>query len=262
MAKDDDGLSDLDKLAPPGVDPPEDLDDQDNEPDNPDDFEADADEDRAGDDEPDAIAASPPADKVADKAPSRGESRIQKLRAREAATRRQLADANRRVDELLRMQRQQPAMAPPQPTETPAQREARRSQMSPEEKIREDMRERDDRVDRMLSQVAYGNADQTDKMLYEAKAAANPRMKRWAAHVEKVRQELAQKGQFVDRTTIYYHEIGRAMDEQASSPKQREAAARRVRAQTTRPGSARSDTAASRQRTGRTPEERLADVPL
>jgi hypothetical protein len=94
-----------------------------------------------------------------------------------------------------------------------------------------------------LSQFQQRTADSIDRTSWDAACRSDPIKARLSAEVERVRLDEAREGRFPSRDTIftflYGQEALRGRNRQTAS--QRAAAQRRVRAQTTRPGAARSD---------------------
>jgi len=86
-------------------------------------------------------------------------------------------------------------------------------------------------------------ADSTDRMAWEAKAANDPVRKRFSDRIEQALQAERAQGRNFSRDILFYALYGHEVDQQRAKQgnKQREAAQRRVRAQTTQPGGARSD---------------------
>lgn len=259
-ADDDLDLAGVDRLQPDQGNADLELDDQ-NEPDEPDDQDGEGDDDQTGD-RPDDVDArggdrgQPPADQ---KPPPRRDRRIQALNDR-------LRERDRQIDELIR-QRAQPAPAPQQPTgESEAQRTERRSRLTPEERISEDLRDSERRVTQQLQGVQLNNWDTSDRALYETRASIDPLYKRWKDRVEQEVGRLRERGQVgVAREAIFYYLIGKAMAEQRGTRgnrQQRRAAERNVARNVTRPSDSRSNAQPNRRGGGRSLEERLADVPL
>jgi hypothetical protein len=253
MATDDDpDLTGTDQLQPDsnGLDEPE-LNEP--EPDEPDQ----ADEDDT--DEPEPELSEPPSPPGQS---GRRDHRISRLNERVLRAEERAREADRRLDEMLRQR-----AFPQQPQgETSTQREDRRSRMTPEERITEDLRDSEKRMQQQLQGHQFQTWDMQDRALYETKASVKPRYRRWQERVEKQVDDMKGRGQSgISRQDVYYWLLGKAMDEQddkGGPQKQRTQAQRRVQANTVRPGSARSDAQASRRSGGKTLEERLSDVQI
>lgn len=256
MPPDDPDLSGVDQLEPDQAEL--DLEPEGQEPDEPDSQDGEGEDDQAGD-QPDDIAAAgegvqPPADKPA----PRRDRRIQVLADR-------LRERERQIDELIRQRTAQPAPAQPA-GESEAQRAERRSRLTPEERISEDLRDSEKRVSLQLQGVQYQNWESNDRALYETKASIDPLYKRWKDRVEKELTEMRGRGQIgVARDAVLRYLIGSAMLDQRGdrgNRQQRRAAESRVRANTTRAVDTRSNSQSNRRSGGRSLEERLSDIPL
>ena len=180
-------------------------------------------------------------------------------------SREDFGERDRQIDELIR-QRTQPVQVQQPAGESATQREERRSRMTPEERISEDLRDTEKRVTQQLQGVQLNNWDTSDRALYETKASIDPLYKRWQDRVEQEITKLRERGQVgVAREAVFYYLIGKAMSEQRGSKgnrQQRRQAESNVRRNATRPTDSRSNTQPNRRSGGRGPEERLADVPI
>lgn len=257
-------LDDLDTLNPDDASDPETLDTEDN----PDDFDDDADQpgDTDTGDEPDALAA--PDDQTrrdarTEDVAGRATKRIQALNQRAREAERREKEANDRLNEMLRVRRE---TATQQPTgESAAQRAERRSRLTPEERITEDLRESEQRLNGQLQQSQLVAWETSDRTLFETKAINSPAHRRWKDRVEAEVQKLKERGQVgVARESILAYLLGKAVldqQEKKGGGKRRDEAKRRIERNTTRPGAPRSDTSQQR-RGGKSLEERLSNVSL
>jgi len=260
MPPDDDDLdlTGVDRLQPDAqVEDEPALEDQ--ETDLPDDQDGEGDDDQSGD-QPDDIAAQgdQPGQQQPPRKPGRADRRIQALTER-------LRERDRQIDDLIR-QRTQPAQVTQPVGESEAQRTERRSRLTPEERISEDLRDSEKRVSQQLQGVQFNNWETSDRALYETRASIDPLYKRWQDRVEQEITKLRERGQVgVAREAVFKYLIGSAMLEQRGTKgnrQQRRAAEARVRANTARVGDTRSNTQPNRRGGGRSLEERLSDVPL
>lgn len=260
---DDLDLDGVEQLDPADI---ETLPSEDEEPDDPDNRDDDGgpDDDGEGegaDEQHDDLAAEPPGDRQ----PGRRDRRIQALNERLKAAERERAETNRRLDELLK-QRTVQERPLTEHVESEAQRTQRRSAMTPEERLSEDLRESEKRTSATLQNIQAANWDNSDRALYEAKASNDSLYRRWAPRVEQELQRLRTQGQGAPREAILQFLLGKAMLEQRGkgTGKQRRKAARRIQAQETRPSNSRGDVSEQRRASSgrKSLEERLSDVPL
>ena len=194
-------------------------------------------------------------DEAARQAPSRGETRIQRLANEAKAAREEAAEARREAAALRRSQEQASQHL------TEQQERERLALMTPEERMGYvlDKSQRD--TQRQLREMEFRTQNLTDKAAFDAKASIHPTYAKYQEPVEAKFQELLSKGTPTDRETILKFMLGeRAL--QAAGPNGRSKAAKtgqsRVAAQTVKPGSAKGDTASQRAKAGDTPEKRLA----
>lgn len=278
---DDVNLDDLDANGgggrQPAADPPADDadDDQDELPEGDDDPDDDADDDAEGDDADDGDEGDDDQDEPAagrqqaagadDQQGGRRNSTIRTLRAQLREARESSRTLTQRFDDFVARGGQQQRQQPQQTQETQEQRNARRSLLSAEERMSEDMQELRSLVVTSTHQTQVSTADATDRASFDAKSASDPLYRRWSAKVETERARLAGLGQFVAREAIMTFMIGKAALEARNSPeakKQRAQANRRVQRQTVKAGSSRNDATQSRRGSSKSLEQRLADVPL
>lgn len=257
---DDDELNlpGVDQLEPDAEDVLDPVDDEEPEGDEPDESE----EPQEG--EPEELAAGDRRQEP-ERPPSRAQRRIASLHDKSTRAEKALQDANRRIDELLSLQRQQQQPLTTQ-VESAAQRETRRASLTPEERIQEDLRDTERRVTQQFQTLQGATWDQNDRTFYETKASIDPLFKKWQPRVEQELQTLRKNGQGAPREAILYYLLGKAMAEGRSSKGNRQRktdAERRVKSNTTRPGaSPRGDVQPAPRRGGRSLEDRLSDVPL
>ena len=176
------------------------------------------------------------------RAPSRSTRAVLEAKrvAREAAA--EAAALKREIAEL-RQQRQAPQQ------ESREQEEARLALMSVEERVDYKLAKATKEHERQMAVVQFQASDAADKASYDAKAAYEPRYKKYAVDVEKLLLQERQAGRNFPRDTILKFVLGeRVMNAKPVVDKQRREAARRVDAQRTRPDQGRSDRAAPRGR--------------
>lgn len=181
---------------------------------------------------------------------SRATRRVQEAlrEAREAKERAQLLE---RELENARRERQQPQQQPQE--ESDEAFFARVSLLEPMQQVDAKLARAEKRHQRELFISNLRSADALDKADYNAKAAGNPRYKKYAAEVERILAEERQAGRWnTTRETIYYYVLGKAADQvdPKRKQKQRDDAQERVSRQQARDSGGRSDVSASRQRTG------------
>ena len=210
--------------------------------------------------QPDLAAQNRRAEKVA----GRASNRIRELSERTRKAEETARETQHRLDQLL-ASRQQPS----QPAgESEAQRAERRSRLTPEERISEDLRESERRTQNLLQQTQFQQWDNSDRSLFETKASINPLYKRWKSRVEQEVETIRSRGGPVPaREAVLKYLLGDKMIEQLESKgggQRRQAAQRRVQANTVRANgnAGRSDAQQHRRGGGRSLEERLSDVSI
>jgi hypothetical protein len=218
------------------------------------------------DDEPEPQEPAEPEDEPEPQEPAlqrtvpRSESRIRTLVEESRRKDTELSEVRRRLDELTGR------MNAPQQQELPEQRATRLALMSPEERIREELRESTTQHRHDLQMMQFQLAENSDKASFEAKATVDPLYKKWAPKVEVELANLRRQNQNVSREQLFYYMIGKAAIEArdgTGSRQQRRAAGERVRRATTKPSNSRSDSAASaRTRQSQSLEKRLEDVSI
>lgn len=222
---------------------PDDLDDLVEEPD-------------TGDEEPDADAGEvPEGGGPADEPPQQAAKRPGR-REREAAARRGLEEKVERLERELgsvRGQQQQPRVDNSAEMARVAAYERDQLPLLPFDQQRAYWYEKQQRE--FNSKLAYQElvlSDRLDRASWDAACRASPRRQRFAAQVEAALLSERQQNRNPERETIYRYLLGDEFERQAGRrvSGQRQAAARRVRAQTTQPGASRSDVARDRQPAG------------
>lgn len=188
---------------------------------------------------------------------SRGERRHQALANEVRQRDQQIADLNRRLDQLLTTQPRQ------QQGETPEARAQRRALLTAEERITEDLREAEVKHSRDMQTLQFTITDGNDKAAFSAKATVDPLFRKWEPKVEAELTTLRNQGMTAPREKIMYYLIGKAAVEgrQGTRETQRANGARRIARQTTRPGNSGSDVAPQR-RQGSSLERRLENEAL
>jgi len=272
--QDDDLELDLDNLDPPGDEPNGDQDDDSDQDDEgsdrveDDDQDDDRDDDRDDDqpDDQDDDGGEPedrqPDRRQPDRRASRRDPRIQALTEDNRRERQRSADLERRLNDLTSRVNN----GSNQPRETPEQRAARLSLMTPEDRLREEFRESNETHNGQMRAMAFTLQDNSDRSSYEAKAARIPLYSKWADRVEEEVRKQRDNGVTVPREAVLYYLIGKQAVAGLNSPENRQerrAAARRVRRQTTRPSNSRSDAQPdSNTRQRQSVEKRLENIPL
>ena len=183
--------------------------------------------------------------------PSRATKAVNEAKriAREAAA--EAANLKREIAEL-RQQRQAPR------EESPAEEEARISLMSVEERFDYKLAKATKAQERQMAVVQFQASDMADKAAFEAKAAYEPRFKRYAPDVEKLLASERAAGKNWPRETVLKFVLGeRVLNSKPAVDKQRKDAQRRVNSQRTSSEAGRSDRAAPR---GRSDGNSVADL--
>jgi hypothetical protein len=207
------------------------------------------DEAEAGQEPEDAQAEEGPVDKQ----PSRQTRRVQELRR---VAQEQTERAQEQTERAARFERElaeeRARRAQPQfQQESPEQEQARLALMTTEERIEYRLNKAEQRHQREMNVTRFQAADMADRAAYESKAAYEPRFKKYASEVETLLRQERQAGRDFPRETILSFVLGQKV---LQGERSREAAAKagkdRIKAQTTRADSGRSDRAAPRERTG------------
>ncbi len=238
--QEDDLDVDLDNLDPPGDQPDDDQDDapddQDDgdEPDGPD--VSDEGDEPDDEDDPDSSET----DRRPDRRQGRRDPRIAALTADNQRERKRSEDLERRLNELTTRVNQGSTTA----RETPEQRAARLSLMSPEDRLREEFRESNEAHNGNMRAMAFQLQDSSDRASFEAKAARDKFYAKWADRVEEEVVKQRANGVTVPREAVLYYLVGKQAIAGRNDPRNRQErreAERRVRQQTTRPSNSRSD---------------------
>jgi len=175
-----------------------------------------------------------------DEPPTRGVSRQQRL-----------ANENRDLrDRLERLERQPatPAQAGPQ-EETEEAFKARMALLDPVARMEATLERSQRNTAMTIQRMALQNQETTDKAMYDAKAAVDPRYNRRSAAVEAKRTELMNMGQIVPREAVLKFLLGEKILAGGGSKEVRRAQARgqdRITRQRTQPSGGRSDVRADR----------------
>lgn len=177
----------------------------------------------------------------------RREKRIQALR-REAQEAREREALLQRELEAERARNRQPA----QPTEESD--EAFNAKLAliddPERRIMARMERSEKRHQREMLLTRMQAADAADRASFQAKAAFDPRYKKFADRVEQVLADERRQGRDFPRETVLKFVLGEAVINSKGKSKQQSEAAERVRRQSARADSGRSDVSGQRQRQG------------
>lgn len=194
--------------------------------------------------------------------PSRAQTRIQTLQTATKEAREKADRLEREIQELRAESRQRAQQAQ---QETPEARASRRALMAPEEVMREDLRESEGRMTRMLQQQVMETRERDDRRAYDDALRETPKLAKYKDEVERIRKEQESNGQFVPREVILDLVVGRAARAAARSgtpTKQAAAAQRRVAGATTQPPGGKGNVAAPRGRQGDSLEKRLENVQI
>lgn len=184
---------------------------------------------------------------VAERRPSRSQTRVSNL-TRQLGEERTARERLEREFAELRARSLQPPVDTAAQARAAAEEAERVRQMMPEEQIAY-FRNRDrQEFGAALQNIEFRMMDRADKTAWQASCERNQQRARLADRVEQVLQDYRARGQNAEREQVYKFVLGDELDRKASGqlPRQRAAAARRVAAQTTRPSSARGDVSRSR----------------
>ena len=188
------------------------------------------------------------------KAPTRGETRFQRLAYETKAGRAEAAEARREAAELRRSQ----AQASQHLTEQ--QERERLALMTPEERTGYQLDKMQRSTQQQLREMEFRTQNLTDKAAFDAKATIHPTYQRFQGAVEDKFQELLSKGTPTDRETILKFMLGEKALAAANPNRAKKAAQagqNRVAAQATKPGSAKGDAASQRGKVADSAEKRL-----
>jgi hypothetical protein len=217
------------------------------------------DEDTAEDDDPDGTSDTEGVEAAPERQqPSRRERQVAELRRAKQELAERNATLTRQLDELRRN--------PPQvqQQEDPRAEADRLALMSPEERIQYTVEKSLQRHTQQQQLVTNQLLDQSDRVAFEAHAAANPVAKKLASEVERRLAELRSRGQNLPRDVVYTYILGEKARAQLG---QRKGAAQRQQRQQARPANGRGDTGGDRRTRVRGDdlaalEKRLANVPI
>lgn len=191
--------------------------------------------------------------------------RIQALR-REAQENRERASRLERELSEERQRRQQPAQPQGPQEESEDAFRARCALMEPEARIMATLERSETRHRREMFISQLRTADAVDKAQYDARAAYDPRYKKYAPQVEALIQQERQQGRYPSREQVISFVIGQAVLNNPTKDKQRDKGRENIRRETTRADSGRGDVPTQRRQklgTGDTladREYRLRDV--
>lgn len=177
----------------------------------------------------------------------RRERRLQSLanKARDSDRRAIEAEAREKaLQQQIESMRQQPQMQ--QPQYDPRAEQEYLAALDPAERLSYQFNKQLQAVQQQNQQQQYMMLEFMDKNAYQAKAAANPVYKQFEAEVEKMRAAEASRGRHFNREDILAFLIGQKMLNSKKSNKPKPKVTPRAM-QTTRPGNASSDAAATRQ---------------
>jgi hypothetical protein len=207
-------------------------------------------------DEPDDEGQDEEQEEVAAAAPSRATKRVQAATQAAKEAQERAARLEKEVQEL-RSQRAQPQT--PQ-EESDEQFNARCALLTTEERIDAKLDRAERRHQRQLQQATFLSAERADKAAFEARAAYDPKYKRYAEKVEQTLAEERRKGNNFDRSTILRFVIGDAVLANEGKVKTaQQNGQRRIQQQQSRTSGGRGDTAPQR-RTRLGQGNSLADI--
>jgi hypothetical protein len=247
-----------DDVLDPDPEDDEQVDDPAGEGDQDDDNEDDPD---AGDDDDDDAGAD--AAGVSDD--RRGtKNQYSRLRETNRELARRDAENTRRLAELEERLNRGPQHF--QPQETPQQREARLSLLSPDERYQTEMREFTQGMQQQMQQLRQQTAAQSDRAHFASIAARNRVAQRYTDEVEKRFGDFQRQGVYVERHVILKNLLGEKVLAQAEKGEKKRPAENRRR-QAARPQRGASDAPSNRRGRGEPGsaadyEERFGDVPI
>jgi hypothetical protein len=191
---------------------------------------------------------------------SRSERRIQALNE---ATRQEKERADRMEREIqeLRSGRAQPQQ---NQSMTAEQERQMLDAMTPDERSEYRLNKALNEMRVQNAQTQFQLADQSDKAIFDAKAANDPRYKRYAGEVEQRLADLRKNGQNVAREALLYYVIGEKVVKrnEADISKQRKRGQENIARQRAPAGNSRGDVGASRTRSGNSPASRLEGLEI
>lgn len=191
--------------------------------------------------------------------PSRANSRIRTLADELRAERERGAQRDRELAELRAAQGQRQ-----QPRETREEREARLALMSPEERSEYRLNEALELNNRRMAEMQFSMQDTADRSAFQARAATDKLVAKYAPQVESELAKLRSQGQNVGREQLFTYLVGQAAlaARGKSTEKAQKDGQTRIRRQTTRPLNGKGDTASARGRTSDSLERRLENIDI
>jgi len=195
---------------------------------------------------------------------SRGGNQFSRLRETNRELARRDAENTRRLAELEERLNRGPQHF--QPQETPQQREARLSLLSPDERYQTEMREFTQGMQQQMQQLRQQTAAQSDRAHFASIAARNRVAQRYTDEVEKRFADFQRQGVYVERHVILKNLLGEKVLAQAEKGEKKRPAENRRR-QAARPQRGASDAPSNRRGRGEPGsaadyEERFGDVPI
>lgn len=212
-----------------------------------------ADEDADGEPELDDAPAKPTKKSASDT-----------IRALKAERNQERADREKLIAELaaakaLEHEREQRKLSEQSAAERKAQ-EDRLALLDPQERATYDLREQNKALEHRLNLMEFKSQDNTDRAIFQSKAAHDPLVAKYVEEVEQMRQSDLKKGYAAPREEYLNFIVGREVRKNAAADlsKKKSAASKRIDTATAKPVSARGDVAGSKQ--GKSEEDRLRGV--
>ena len=189
-----------------------------------------------------------PAERPAERQPSRANRRITTLRS-------EIASLKAERDQFMQaaLQRQQappPQIDPYQQAELRRQEQERIQLMPPDQMAQYFANQAEQRVRQQMQQEAFNTRDMIDRQNFENRKISDPAARRLASQVENYLGAARAQGMNPTRMAVYQLLIGQEYLERADAARTRDRrnGQRAIARQTTQPGSARSTAANPRQR--------------
>jgi len=204
-----------------------------------------------------------PVDEKPQRQEGRADRRFQKL----SNSLKQANERAARVEQELAALRAERAR-PQQTQETPEQERARIALMTQEERVTYLLEKSAKQNEQAIRQVQFAAADQSDRAAYQAKAAYDPRFRKFEGEVESRLADLRRQGGNANREVVLAYLIGeKVLGAQPKVDDARRQGQQRIQRQQARATSGRSDLPANRARAGAGNsladiERRLDGVPL
>ncbi|HXO11930.1 MAG TPA: hypothetical protein VN871_06165 [Mycobacterium sp.] len=214
-------------------------------------------------DEPDEAEAGDEPEAAAGDAEPRGRRQFGELRESNRELARQNAEYTRRLAELEARVNTGGGQQYQQPQETPQQRANRLSLLSPEERIGEELRERDQFWANENQRTRAMVQDTSDRATFSSLTTTSKTARRFASEVDKRHNELKARGVFVERAVILKNILGEKVLEQETKPRTRTTETRRRQAAA--PAKSGSDVRPSRRTSAGSAgdfEDRFGDIPI